>query len=960
VLRTGTIIAGKYRIDAKIGAGGMGTVFRATDLRLQREIAIKVHHPWKARVDRLSREARLLARLSHPNVVTVMEVGTHEGAPFVAMEYVAGGNARDWVGLPDRTWQQIVDIYVQGARGLAAAHAVGIVHRDFKPDNLLVSANGRALVADFGLANLLHRPPSEPRAPVLATADGPAPSDELDVDTASQGLLGTPDYAAPEQFRSAHVDGRADQFALCTALFEALYGVLPYPRPVGGAPRGDSLDGDVVIPRRRRGVPQWVDDVLLRGLSRPAEGRFDTMQALADALSRPPPRWRAFAWLGAGLALVVGLPAFTPTVGWFATTGDRRCAEPRTTDHDRILAALEAEFDGSDPATKSRGNRILRRLEQRDRDWTHAWTATCAAQHDESASAQGDTLHRLDCLDEHSRHTDALLQELVVADPESVLRVLRLLERAGEPLSCLGSPASVESIPAGEDDPQDVGARVALVRERIEAGRNLEAVMLADAIVADVELLADEAHLPSAVLARGEANHAAGRERSGFEDLQRALHLAEARGDAASTRRAAVELALASHPNRESARAAIVAARELLDSWPRDASDRVRLLAREADVEGRAGGFAEAHALLDQAESLTTQASVPDDVTAFIWRSRSRLASDNGDFDAALAHATRYRELLAGALGETHYRVGDGWAAQGSVHGVAGHVSDARDDYRRALALYERPGLGISRAQAATLVELAAYETLLNETTAALEHLGRATACFEQHGLENPRLLASMHETRGLALLDLNRSDDAYDAFATSASQFEALLGPTHSSVANALTNLALAARSSGRLDEAKAALERVIQLQDEQGGVLAAKGANALGIVGMFHAYGFLLLDLGEIDEAERQFRRAALGLDGLVDGDHPDQGWPALGLGRVAMHRGRPAEALGWFARASAVWAVDGDTSGLADLAASKAEALWQLGRRREAVEGARAALLARPDHGALAAWLAEHDRP
>src|SRR5207302_1743091 len=172
-----------------------------------------------AALARIEREAQALARLSHPNVVVVYEVGLVDGRVFVAMEYVAGGTARSWLRESPRTAREILALYGAAGDGLAAAHAAGIVHRDFKPDNLLVGDDGRPRVADFGLARGLYDPdaPPEPdRAPLV------------DV-TGTGSIVGTPAYMPPEQLAGAAVDARADQFAFSAALWEALYGARPFP-----------------------------------------------------------------------------------------------------------------------------------------------------------------------------------------------------------------------------------------------------------------------------------------------------------------------------------------------------------------------------------------------------------------------------------------------------------------------------------------------------------------------------------------------------------------------------------------------------------------------------------------------------------------------------------------------------------------------------------------------------------
>ncbi|HSN28417.1 MAG TPA: serine/threonine-protein kinase, partial [Kofleriaceae bacterium] len=210
----------KYELGERLGTGGNGVVLLARDVTLDRKVAIKVLRG--AATDeasqRLLREAQSAAKLSHENVIVVHEVGTHDGSVFVAMEYVAGGTLRD----VDRThgWREVLDAYRRAGRGLAAAHAAGLVHRDFKPDNVLVGEDGRVRVTDFGLVSVGGTDTVSP-----GPLDGGALATTL---TRSGTIMGTPRYMAPEQHHGEPVDARADQFAFCVALYEALYHRLPF------------------------------------------------------------------------------------------------------------------------------------------------------------------------------------------------------------------------------------------------------------------------------------------------------------------------------------------------------------------------------------------------------------------------------------------------------------------------------------------------------------------------------------------------------------------------------------------------------------------------------------------------------------------------------------------------------------------------------------------------------------
>jgi serine/threonine protein kinase len=216
---------GRYHILGAIGRGGMGEVYAAYHPDLDRRIALKVVHAERAadpeRQRRLLREAQIIARLNHPNIVTVYDAGIVGDQVFVAMEFVDGHTLDTWVRQSDPCWQDVLDVFVAAARGLAAAHAANVVHRDFKPQNVMIGRDGRVRVMDFGLA----RPVGEirPRGVSTGSVGGSIGS----TSTTVGALVGTPAYMAPEQLRGGAIDVRADQFSFCVAMHEAIYRVRP-------------------------------------------------------------------------------------------------------------------------------------------------------------------------------------------------------------------------------------------------------------------------------------------------------------------------------------------------------------------------------------------------------------------------------------------------------------------------------------------------------------------------------------------------------------------------------------------------------------------------------------------------------------------------------------------------------------------------------------------------------------
>lgn len=292
---------GRFEIVRLLGVGSVGAVWEARDTELDRLVALKTlrpdgRAPDPAALARLQREALALARLSHPNVVTVHEVLVHQGGVFLALELVGGGTLRGWLAERLRTLDEILGVFEAAGRGLSAAHAAGLVHRDFKPDNVLVGEDGRVRVTDFGLASPpgARRPDAQPEA-------------ELRVDlTRSGALVGTPAYMAPAQLRGEPADARADVFAFAVSLWEAVTGT----RPFAGATVHELLANieseRTAPPAPGRSLPAWLEGVLRKQLRAGASG-WQSVDALWAALgrSRARARWRGLGPVAIGLALLL-------------------------------------------------------------------------------------------------------------------------------------------------------------------------------------------------------------------------------------------------------------------------------------------------------------------------------------------------------------------------------------------------------------------------------------------------------------------------------------------------------------------------------------------------------------------------------------------------------------------------------------------------------------------------------
>ncbi|HET6582942.1 MAG TPA: serine/threonine-protein kinase, partial [Nannocystaceae bacterium] len=370
------VTVGRFVLLERIGEGGMGVVFAAHDPDLDRKVAIKLlHSDDPDRAQRLLREAKAMARLSHPQVVTVYEAGTARGQVYLAMELVRGLDLHRWSAQAKRGWREVLGLLVQAAQGLAAAHDAGLVHRDFKPENVLVTEDGAAKVADFGLAREFGdtRVVDDPSA-----SSGTDPGAGLRTITRGGGIVGTPAYVAPEVIDGHRADARSDQFSFCVTAYEALCGE----RPFGG----DSLPAllDNVVAGRMRPLPQGrrlpgkLRKLLARGLAVDPDARHPSMAALVDAFHRLLGRRRrvvtaivAVGLVGAAIAIAVPQRLVSCTgaeLAWASVWNDDAEA--------KLRAGLEAT---GHPAAADTATRVAATIDAYGDTWIAGHRDACEA-----------------------------------------------------------------------------------------------------------------------------------------------------------------------------------------------------------------------------------------------------------------------------------------------------------------------------------------------------------------------------------------------------------------------------------------------------------------------------------------------------------------------------------------------------------------------------------------------------
>ncbi|MDX2008706.1 MAG: serine/threonine-protein kinase [Myxococcaceae bacterium] len=460
VLTRGTSL-GRYIVLEAVGTGGQGVVYSAFDPQLDRKVALKLVRvkqggdASETQRARLLKEAQVLARLSHPNVVTVHDVGRFADQVFIAMEFMSGGTLAAWLEQP-RSQADVLEKLTQAGRGLAFAHAAGVVHRDFKPDNVLLDGRGVAHVTDFGLAR--------------------------DVDGAVVMGGGTRRWMAPEQRDGRPVGPRADQYAFCLVFVQALTGVVP---------GGDELgDGPPVVPPS---VPPWLRQVLQRGLAVDPDARFPSMDALLSALAEDPTVARRRAATTA--VSVLGLVAVGVISGalLLRETPAERAARECTSAVDEVmprhfaaprLAQMRASFEGAvGPAGGEVFDKVWRQLEPEQKAWTTVARAMCQLSPDEPR-------RRLvaPCLETRRAVLESLAEVLLSADARVVENALTTVAVELQPVASCGV-AEAQALPVTADSDADRRLRPALSRARVlrAAGRYADGMSLALQIAGEAE-----------------------------------------------------------------------------------------------------------------------------------------------------------------------------------------------------------------------------------------------------------------------------------------------------------------------------------------------------------------------------------------------------------------------------------------------------------------------------------------
>ncbi len=829
VLEQGTRIE-RYIVLKPIGRGGMGVVYAAYDPDLDRKVALKVLRPDKGDAEgpagraALLREAQAMARVSHPNVITVHDVGSFGAQVFVAMEFIQGVNLHEWVKQDrKRPWQEVLRVFLEAGRGLAAAHKAGLVHRDFKPANVLVGSGGRVYVTDFGLARLA--PVAQAEAEEAARGgevEEPVSTGSLDELPTETGLvMGTPQYMPPEQYLGTPVDPRADQFSFCASLYWALYRKRPFePKKVARAAAEASQSakkssggtdeiwrllphGNVVHePPKDSKVPAWVRRALLRGLELHPEERFPSLEALLKELSQEQRHVRRRSALA--VAGLMGLAA--AGVGGVLYRQSQVCAGSEelvaSAWGPSVRQKLEAAFTASGrPFAADSARRVAGLLDGYANAWALQHTQACEATRVHGTQTESLLSLRMVCLERRRQDLGALAGLLAEADAKLVDRsvdaagALPALEPCQD-IASLTEQTPLPSDPARRATLARLGEQVAQVKALNAAGRYKPALELAQKLYPEV---AATAWLP--LQAELRYHH-------GWMQLQTG----------------AVE-------------AGILELEKAFDDAETSRSDRLRMetLIRLVYALSNNGRAEEAQQWGQRGTALLARLGGEPRLAVDLLGNLGTLALMQGEYKEASESYDKARGLLA-SLGPDDVR-------HSKVIFSLGLAALRMGEYPRAIELI-RKSLQLTEADKGKLhPEVAMRHTMLattyresGELDKALSHAQTALEIRKTTlGPEHPMVAESLDEL-GMILIGLKRYDEALASSQSAVELKNKALGPDHPDLSYSYDGIGQALLARGSAAEAVEPLRKALTYTEVEPEALAQTGfalAKALWAVG-------------------------------------------------------------------------------------------------------------------------------
>ena len=864
-LRTAEVRVDRFVLEREVGEGGMGVVYAAHDPSLDRRVAVKLVHASRsegtrgerARV-RMVAEARALAQVNHPNVVEVYEVGLHRASAaegdeqvFVAMEFIEGQTVRQWLAATPRDPGEIIEVYRAAGQGLVAVHDEGLVHRDFKPDNVMVGDDGRIRVMDFGLARGL--------AEDMPSASGLESPTAYESVTDTGDVLGTPAYMAPEQFGGAPADPRSDQYSFCVALYEAIWGGRPMV-PLEGEP-GPNPPRKPLSGRRR--------DAVLRGLSREPQQRFSSMRDLLDALR--PPRSKRWALLGG--AAVIG----TAGLAWALSqepAPDSPCARSEQsfeeTWNDARAQRVRGAFAEAAPTGAERATQVVARLDAYAQGWIEGHTNACEAALVERTDSDAVFDKRMRCLDRRKQRVAALVEVFagadagVVARAEDAVDALRPVDRCADP-AFLEAMTEPPADPATAKEVEEIDRALAEVRALRDTGRVDEARARVEPLSARASAIDYPPIAAQVALAHGELEFRVGDAQAAKPLYEQAYFQAKDAGDATTAIWAAVSLAMsqATFANEhESANHWLRLARTEIEASKIDGWE-VRLLDIELALLDSQGDFDGALKVAqERAERLGSECSGDVDCVR-VAEAQSDLAmahSRLGRKDEAIEHARKGLALARAHHGSQHPRVAEMMSTLGDVLLQAGRAKEASEMLGEALEIRERllepdaASLQMTRLLFAnSLVEQGRIAEGLEQMLAVRASMGEGAGALITANIDNQIAWAQQ---------SLGRFDEARRTFMGAVESMRELYPQGHPSMSIMLSNVAGIDRDTGNYAAALEGFTEAMTMRQQ-----TVEGTDPLRATFLLNI-AESLAKLGRNDEAiERYGEAVALTKEGALD---------------------------------------------------------------------------------------------
>lgn len=832
-LERGTSI-GRYIVLDRIGEGGMGIVYAAHDPELERKVALKLLRPDRTGAAaeqhriRLQREAQAIARLSHPNVVAVYDAGSLGNQVFVAMEFVEGRTLRQWLAEGRRSWREIVEVFTAAGRGLAAAHAAGLVHRDFKPDNVLLGHDGRVRVVDFGLA----RPVGDTESEAVAAEEASSGSGGLlDTPLTEWGVaLGTPAYMAPEQLRGQGADARSDQFSFCVALWEALYGQKPFPGKGLREILAAEGRGELREPPAGTGVPARLLPILRRGLAASPEARYPGMEELLHGLEHDPGAARR-KWLVLA-AVALAAVAVSAGLGYFQARRAELCggSEERLAgiwDAPRKQAIQASFLATGAPFARDAWKTVQASLDRYASDWTGMRRQACEATRLRGEQSESLLDRRMLCLDQHLQEAAALVRLFGQADLQVVSQAADTVNKLPPIADCADLEALTAKVPPPRDPRlrtrvEAVRARVAEARALKLAGKLKEALPKAQAAAQAARPLGYGPLTAEALFEHGFLQDQLGHLDEAEDTLFDALVTAQAAGHQEVAARSAAQLSWII--GFEQSRPAEG------DKWARQAQSiaegarggpglRSELLSQLGAIRAQERRFKEAIDLSSRSLALAEQAGRDNPRIPAILNNLGQYYQQMGRNQEALRYALRALEIRKKSLPPDHPDFGGNYNTLGNIYSTMGRDKEAAVAFERAVAIDSKQYGSRHWLVAGGLVGLASAHQNLGHLDLALRYDRQALKIFEEN-------FGPEHFYDSLALVNMgevlmlqNKPAEALASYQRALDIQEKALGADNPNLGFALYGINRALVELGRAAEAIPAGERAVALFEKEAG---------------------------------------------------------------------------------------------------------------------------------------------